>query len=324
MFRVGILGCGNIAGQMAEAISVLPEAEVYAVASRDKNRGEEFAKKWNEDAVVYDNYGDLAADENIDLIYVATPHSFHYEHTMLCLKAGRNVLVEKPFAINTEQAREMIDYAGEHNLFLQEAMWTRFTLGKKRIDEVIATGELGEVKVVEANFSINLVGKERLTQPELGGGALLDLGIYCLTLAHMFIDGEAKTIDTTCIKYPSGVDGTDYINISFDGGQQAMLKTSMIQGDANFGCIYFEKGCIFVEGINNLPKVMIFDNTGKLLEECNIKFMANAYEYEVLSSMEAISNGKLCCDEMNHGETLKIMEEMDSLRRTWGVKYPME
>lgn len=324
MFRVGILGCGNIAGQMAQAISELNDAEIYAVASRDIEKGKQFAARWNENAKVYDDYSKLANDSDIDLIYVATPHAFHYEHSMLCLKAGRNVLVEKPFAINKEQASEMIEYAHANNLFLQEAMWTRFVPGKEIIDRVIDSNELGRVKVVEANFSLNLARKERLTNPELGGGALLDLGIYCLTMAHMFIKSKVENIDTSCIKFPTGVDGTDYINLHFEDGREAVLKTSMIQGDANFAFIYLEKGYIYIEGINNISKIRIFNNKGEVIDDIDVEFMTNAYEYEVLASMEAIKHNQSCCHEMTHRDTLFVMDEMDYLRRMWEVKYPME
>lgn len=323
MFKVGILGCGNIASHMASEINELDNVELYAVASRSQDKADKFAEKWNA-TKAYDSYDKLAADEQVDLIYVATPHTFHYEHTMLCLKAGRNVLVEKPFAINRTQADEMVQYAREHNLFLQEAMWTRFVPHRMEIADYINSNKLGKLCNVEAEFCLNLTGVPRLTQLDLGGGALLDLGIYCLTSADMFLDGSSVTSkETECFKYETSVDGTDYIRFTNESGQKALLKTSMMQGEANYAFLYFEKGYIYINGINNLDSYTVFDNKGQVLYASQ-SLEGKGYKYEVLASQKAIAEDKNCCDEMTSQDTLRLMEWMDELRQCWSVKYPME
>lgn len=322
--NIAILGAGSIAGHMAEALNGIKDQVCpYAIASRDLAKAQAFAEKWNFKKA-YGSYEEMAADPDIDLVYIATPHSHHYEGAKLCIEHGKNVLVEKAFTANAKQAKELIDLAREKDVFMAEAMWTRYMPGLQKIREIIAEGRIGEVDSVEANFSIPISDKERMQNPALAGGALLDLGVYTLTFASMFLGDDIVSTESRCIKYATGVDGTDFIQLKYKDGRQAFLRTSMISGDRNDGKINGTKGYIEVLGLNDLRTIKIFDARGYYQETIEMQHMVNGYEYEVLACKKAIEAGLKECEEMPLSETMVIMEQMDALRKAWGVVYPGE
>lgn len=322
-FKFAILGTGEIAGHMAKAINALNGVEAYAVASRSIERAQEFADEWKF-TKAYGSYEELVADGEIDLVYVATPHAMHYDNARLAVEHGRNVLVEKAFTANADMAKKLIALAEEKGVFLSEAMWTRFMPSLKTIRDIIASGRIGEVDFVEADFSIPISHIKRLYDPELAGGALLDLGVYTLTFASLFLGDEVKEVRSRCIKYKTGVDGTDHIEITFADGRKAFLRTSMLTGYTNEGNINGTKGRIQVFNINKFEKINVYDEDGKLVEEIIPEFMVNGYEYEVMACIKAIEAGQKECEEMPHSVTLHIMEQMDELRNAWGVEFPFE
>ena len=184
--KVGILGAGRIAATMAKTLNGMKEAEAYAVASRSPEKAEEFARK-NHVEKAYGSYEEMLADEEVELVYIATPHSHHLEHGKLCISYGKPVLCEKSFTANAAQARELLDYAAEKKVFITEAIWTRYMPSRKMIDDIIASGELGEIKMISANLGYELTDKERMLRPDLAGGALLDVGVYTLNFASMVL-----------------------------------------------------------------------------------------------------------------------------------------
>lgn len=324
-FKMAIMGAGNIAGQMATAINGLEEygVEAYAVASRDLEKAEEFAKKWNF-AKVYGSYEELAEDAEIDLIYIATPHAMHYENAMLCIDKGRNILVEKAFCANADQTKEVIAAARAKGVFVAEAIWTRYMPAVQMIRDIIASGKIGCVDSVEADFSVPISKVKRLHDPALAGGALLDLGVYTLTFASMFLGDDVAAVKSRCIRYETGVDATDHIELTYQDGRKAFLRTSMVSGSRNEGKINGTKGYIAVDNLNSLEKLQVFDASGQLVETIVPPQLVNGYEYEVLASKKAIEAGLTECVEMTHAETILIMEQMDNLRKNWGVVYPFE
>lgn len=322
--NIGILGAGHIAESMAKAINGIKEQVCpYAIASRDLSRAREFADKWNF-GKAYGSYEELAKDPDVDLIYVATPHSHHYECAKLCIENGKNVLVEKAFTANAEQAQELIELAKINNVFLAEAMWTRFMPGLKQIRELIDEGIIGEIDSVEADFSIPISDKERMRDPALAGGALLDLGVYTLTFASLFLGDDVAETSTRCIKYPTGVDGTDFIHFKYRDGREAFLRTSMISGDRNYGLINGTKGYLEIQGLNDLRIIKIFDAKGYYQKTIELEHMVNGYEYEILACKKAIEAGLKECDEMPLKQSMIIMRQMDSLRKLWNVIYPCD
>lgn len=322
-FRMAVMGTGNIASQMAETINGLDEIEAYAVASRDMEKAQQFARKWKF-TKYYGSYEEMVKDPNIQMIYIATPHAMHYENAKLCIEHGKNVLVEKAFTANAEQAEELINLARKKEVFLAEAIWTRYMPGLEMINNIIADGRIGQIDFVEADFSIPISGVKRLHDPALAGGALLDLGIYTLTFASMFLGDEIASIKSRCIKYETGVDATDYIEITYKDGRQAFLRTSMVSGSRNEGKINGTQGYIAVSNLNSLEKIEVFDAHGQLQEILIPPQLVNGYEYEVLACKKAIEEGKLECEEMPHDKTILMMRQMDELRESWGIVYPFE
>lgn len=367
--KFAILGCGHIATKMAAAVKTLEKVgrgvECYAVASRNLEKATAFAKEYGFEKA-YGSYEELAADSTIDLIYIATPHSHHHEFAKLCIEHGRNILVEKAFTANAKLAAEVISLAHDKGVFLCEAMWTRFLPALKTIRGWIGDGRVGNVETVEADFSMMLSHNERLWNPSLAGGALLDIGIYSLTFADLFLgervdaDGnvvrnEITSMDCKCVKFKTGVDASDWINLTYENGQKAYLKTSMVSPTHNEGVIYGTAGQIRVQNLNDMVKLELLDEAGNVAETVEPPRLCNCYEYEVLACKEAIENpalfrhevdfvaggGRCSCEsverrgesaritvwerpEITHAKTMEFMTLMDKIREQFGVSYPFE
>ena len=331
--KFAILGCGFIATKMAEAVKAIESrgVEAYAVASRSLTKAEKFAKDYGF-GHAYGSYEELVKDPAVDLVYIATPHSEHYNNILLCLEHGKNLLVEKAFTANALMASEVIALAEEKGVFLSEAMWTRFLPAVQMVKDLILAGKIGKVESVEADFSMPLSHIERLRKPELAGGALLDLGIYSLTFADIFLtDDEIAGAEnhivqtkTHCVKFDTGVDATDWIDLIYANGQVAHLKTSMVAPLKNEGVIYGTDGFIRVLNLNDMVEIQLFDKAGSLLESITPPRIENCYEYEVLACKAALEKGQKECAEMPHSKTMQMMTQMDGLRASWGVSYPFE
>lgn len=333
--KLGVLGTGYVATKMAEAINYLETnsmgVEAYAVASRSKGKAELFAKK-HHFKKSYGSYEDLVNDPDVDLIYVATPHSEHFENAKLCIENGKPVLVEKAFTSNAKQASILISLAEEKGVLLVEAMWTRFLPAVRIIKEWIAVGRIGEVECVEAEFSQPISHIERLQNPNLAGGALLDLGIYSLTFADLFLDGNIIDTKSHCIQFKTGVDASDWVNLTYTSGQKAYLKTSIVAPLKNEGYIYGSKGFIRVQNLNDMIQLDVFDHSWQLQESLVPPMLANGYEYQVLACKKALKTKPRLegnrniwqCEEMPHSKTLSMMEQLDLLRESFGVTYPFE
>ena len=302
--KFAILGCGHIATKMAAAVKTLENqgmgVECYAVASRNLEKATAFAKEYGF-GKAYGSYEELVADSAIDLIYIATPHSHHHVFAKLCIEHGRNILVEKAFTANAKLAAEVISLAHDKGVFLCEAMWTRFLPALETIRSWIRDGRIGNVETVEADFSMKLSDRDRMHDPALAGGALLDIGIYSLTFADLFLgtretsDGnfvrnEITSMDCKCVKFKTGVDASDWINLTYENGQKAYLKTSMVSPTHNEGVIYGTAGQIRVQNLNDMVKLELLDDAGNVVETVEPSRLCNCYEYEVLACKEAIEN----------------------------------
>ncbi|MEY8235301.1 Gfo/Idh/MocA family oxidoreductase [Lachnospiraceae bacterium 66-29] len=321
--KFGILAPGNIARSMAKAVSELEGMECYAVASRDYERAKNFAKQWGF-AKAYGSYQELAEDPHVELIYVASPHSHHYQHTKLCLEHDKHVLVEKAFTVNAEQAEELIRLSQEKGLLLAEAIWTRYMPSRKMIDDILASGVLGKVTSLTANLGYILPHVERMQNPELAGGALLDLGVYPINFALMAFQGEVEKIDATAIMSPKGVDWMNSITLSFADGKMAVLHSDMLAQTDRQGVISGDQGYLEVQNINNCEEIRVYDLNRKMTARYQAPEQINGYEYEVMSCKKAIEEGKYECPEMPHSETLRVMKILDHIRRQWGMVFPCE
>ncbi len=323
-FRVAILGAGNIARAMAEAVNGLgEEATLYGVASRSLEKAKAFAKTYGVKKA-YGSYEELAKDDRVDLIYIATPHSEHYQNAKLCIENGRNCLVEKAFCGNLTQTRELIRLAKEKRVLLAEAMWTRYQPSKDIIREVLESGMIGTPQSLIADFSISARGIERLEKPELAGGALLDLGIYSLTVPAMYFGTEIKGLSVGIKKNEYGVDMEDEILMEYKDGKTARVLTGFGGADSNYAKITGDAGSI-VFGPINVPRTLErLDAEGNCISKEELPIRINGYEYQVLECKEAILRGETETKSMPLSETIRMMGWMDSIRDYADVAYPFE
>lgn len=321
--KIGILGAGNIAGTLAKTMSQMPEAECYAVAARDIGRAEDFSRKYGF-TKAYGSYEELVCDEQVELVYIATPHSHHYEHMKLCIMHGKPVLCEKAFTMNGVQAEEIVSLAKEKGVYAAEAIWTRYMPSRQIINEAIASGILGQVSMLTANLSYDIDAKERIIRPELAGGALLDVGVYALNFALMHFGNEIAKIDSSVMKTNTGVDGMETITLSYQNGTMASLTAGIYGRSDRKGVIYGEKGYLVVENINNPQAVRIYDANDKLMKEYEVPEQISGYEYEIRECIEQIRKGAKESVSMPLQTSIEVMEMMDGLRQTWGIQYPGE
>ena len=321
--RIGIIGCGWIAEKMAITLQGMEKVEAYAIASRDLNKAETFAQKWNFTRA-YGSYEEMLDDELVDLVYIATPHSHHYAHTRLSLLKGKPVLCEKAFTANAKEAEGLLQLAKEKNLFLTEAIWTRYMPLSQTICELVDNGAIGRPQLLTANLCYPNYHKERMHKPELAGGALLDLGVYTLNFAAMVFGTDIIRTTSACIKTDTGVDAQNSITLEYADGKMAILCSSQMAKSDRQGIISGDKGFIIVDNINNPQKVSVYDSDYQLTAVYNCPPQITGYEYQVYASIEALENGWLESPFMPHQETLRIMRQMDELRKEWGVIYPSD
>lgn len=321
--KVGILAAGNIARKMAYTLNHLEETECYAVASRTLEKAEAFASEHHVEKA-YGSYEELVNDPEVELIYIASPHSHHYEHAKLCLEHGKPVLIEKSFMANAKQAEEILTLGKAKGLLVAEAIWTRYLPSRKMIDEIIASGEIGEVSMATGNLGYDIRNVERMYRPELAGGALLDVGVYPLNFIVMALGSNYERVQSCCTKYETGVDAQNVITLQYPDGTLAIAHSSMLGGSEQAGIVYGSKGYLIAHGLNNVEKIGIYDNQRKLIREIEPPQQINGFEYQVLSCVKAIREGKIECPEMPHEEILRMMRLMDECRRQWGMVYPFE
>jgi len=321
--RIGIIGTGWIAEKMAITLRGMTGVEAYAIASRQLQSAQDFADKWGF-TCAYGSYEEMLDDEQVQLVYIATPHSHHYEHARMSLLKGKAVLCEKAFTANARQAEELLNLAKEKKLFITEAIWTRYMPLSQTINEIVASGIIGCPKTLSANLGYPIGDRERLRQPALAGGALLDLGVYALNFASMVFGTDIESIASTCVKTDTGVDAQNSMTLVFKDGKIAVLHSTMLSMTDRQGIISGERGHLIVENINNPQSVTVVTEDYKTIAVYNCPPQITGYEYQVLASIEALQNGWLESPYMPHAETLRIMRLMDSLRREWGIRYPCD
>ena len=323
VLNLGIMGAGSIAGTMAGTVNKMENVKCYAVASRTQQKADAFGQKFDVEKC-YGSYEEMLADENVDLVYVATPHSEHYENMKLCIRYKKPILCEKAFTANAAQAKEVLTLAKEAGVLVAEAMWIRYMPMYKTIKEVLDSGIIGEVKMVNANLGYAISGVERLVNPALAGGALLDLGVYTINFASMILGTDIEKIDSSCDLTETGVDRQESITIHYKNGAMAVLNASMSVMSDRIGGIFGTKGYAVVENINNFETLTVYDNQYQKVAYYEAPKQISGYEYEVEACAKALEKGLTECPEMPHAETLRIMQVMDALREDWGVKYPFE
>lgn len=315
-FKVGILGAGRIAETIADTLNKLDAFCPYAIASRDINKANEFGDKYNIEKR-YGSYEELAADPDVELIYIATPHSFHAEQAKMCINAGKPVLVEKAFSNDAASTIEVLKLSEEKKVFCGEAMWIRYLPMYQRLLEIINRGVIGHVYSVNCSLGYDLRKKERVIDPKLAGGALLDLGVYPINLFSMIFRQSPATIGTSCAKLETGVDAQEVLQFNYKNGATAYAFITMMYNAENNVTIYGDKGYIQVININCPEKVKVFNNETEVASYEIPENQISGYEYEFIAARDAIITGKVETPVMPHAETYRIMEFMDTLRKKW-------
>ena len=323
ILRVGIVGAGWIAEKAAITLNGLQDCEAYAIGSRTIEKAEAFAAKWNIPQA-YGSYEALLADSDVDLVYVATPHSHHYDVTKAALLAGKPCLVEKAFMANARQANDIIDLAHQQQVFLAEAIWTRYQPIVATIRQLISSGRIGEPRLLTATLGYSMGDKPRIMRPDLCGGALLDLGVYALNFTRMFFPADIVSIDGTCVKSKTGMDLTNAITLVLADGMLCNLQSSAQCVGDNIGVIAGTEGNLIIDNINNPQTVTVNGPDRTYVETIRVPRQITGYEYQFQACRQALIDGLLEPREMPHAETLYIMQLMDGLRRKWDVRYPMD
>ena len=323
ILRVGIVGAGWIAEKAAITLNGLQEAECYAIASRSLEKAQAFARKWGF-RKAYGSYSELIADGDVDLIYVATPHSHHYDVTREALLAGKPCLVEKAFMANYRQAEDVVKLARERKVFLAEAIWTRYQPVVSTVKGLIADGRIGTPRLVTATLGYSMGNKERIMRPDLCGGALLDLGVYALNFVRMFCNSPILSIESQCVKSNTGMDLTNAISIVLANGILANVQSSACCVGDNIGVIAGTEGNLIIDNINNPQTITVNGPDRTYIETIRVPQQITGYEYQFLACRQALADGLLEPREMPLRETLYIMQLMDGLRKKRGVHYPMD
>jgi predicted dehydrogenase len=319
----GILGCGKIARKFANDLKLVEDAELVAVASLDAARGKEFAETFQASRV-HTTYEALASDPQVDVIYVATPHGFHHRHALICLQLGKAVLCEKAFALNRRDAAEMIALARERRVFLMEAFWTKFLPQYQKVRELIDAGTIGDIKWIQADFGFSAGAPvpPRLIEPELGGGSLLDIGIYPLFLAQSLL-GKPSEIQASMTPYPTGVDEQCLMSLKFASGAVASLSSTLACDTPVEAVIAGTKGRIlmknrFHNAICNV-ELVIGKEPAQPVEV--YRETGYGYQFEARHVGECLRKGLTESPIMTHADTLEMMETLDRIREACGVRY---
>lgn len=323
MFKVGIIGAGWIAEKMAQALAPLHDIEAYAIASRSVIKARAFAQE-HKIPKAYGSYEEMVADPDIDLVYIATPHSHHFEHSVLALEHGKPVLVEKAFTANASEAERLITLARRKGLFITEAIWTRYMPLSHKVKEIMESGIIGEPRIITATLCYMMEHKERIVRADLCGGALLDLGVYALNFARMYFGTDIVRTVSNCHIGPTGMDMHECISLSYADGKMANLQSGALCLNDRQGIISGTEGYIRIDNINCPECIEVWRNYELAERITRPESMVNGYEYQVIECKRCIENGLLESPMMPHKETIDIMKQMDSLRKEWGVTYPMD
>ncbi|MFA6127921.1 MAG: Gfo/Idh/MocA family oxidoreductase [Bacteroidales bacterium] len=325
VYHWAILGCGNIARKFSMDLKLLPNARLYATASRNLDKSQAFADTYGFDKA-YGSYEEMAADPMIDIVYIATPHSHHRDHAVLCIEQGKAVLVEKAFALNAGQAGEMIDCAMRNKTFMMEAFWTRFQASFRKAIEVVRSGELGKAMMLRSEFCFNapMNPESRLFNLALGGGSLLDIGIYPVFWAQQ-VFGQPSEISTTVDLAPSGVDRSIAMILKYPGGEIAQLSSSLAVCSDTQTEIWCEKGFVRVKRID--PSTVKVTVSRKDAFEEDLTFHLDhgfGLFLEAKEVMDCLDAGLRESPMLPLSFTLDQMQLLDRIRKLAGVRYPVD
>lgn len=322
--RWGILGTGRIAHDFAVGLRDVPGAVLAAVGSRTKESAQAFAGEFGA-AAAYGSYEELAQAPDVDIIYIGTPHPMHAANAKLALHGGKAVLCEKPFAMNLREAEEIVALARARNLFLMEAMWTRFMPALAEVRRIISSGEIGAVGQVHADFGISATTdpEHRVNKLELGGGALLDLGIYPLSIACALL-GKVSSVQAQAIIGETGVDLSTAFTMKHEGGTLSVCSCSLRARSACELIVSGTKGSIRMHRMFHMATqltVALQDGSSRVVD---VPYLGNGYTHEAIAAGDCLRAGQTEHPLMSHEETLSLMALLDSIRSQIGLRYPAD
>lgn len=326
--RWGIIGAGLIALKLADAVNINPDSTLVAVASKSAERAQAFASQYGIDGT--DDYAALVGRADIDVVYIATTHNFHYENALLALQHKKHLLIEKPFTVNAAQAKELIELAQRNGCFMMEAIWVRFLPSMIRLKQILKSGIIGDIRLFNISFGGIAQAQylPRLTDPALAGGVTLDMGIYPITFVNFLLDAQPMASKSFCRFANTGVDELATYQLQYESGCIAAINTSfnlltrmeaMIYGSLGYVEFpHFQQGTTFTLHIHNGTRTI--ESSETITEENH----GNGFIYQVAEVVKQIRAGKLESNIISLSETLATMQLMDSLRGEWGFRYPFE
>ncbi len=320
--RWGVVGTGGIASAFVEDLRLLPDAEVVAVGSRQAASADAFAGEHGVPKA-HPSYAELVADDDVDVVYVSTIHPGHHDAAMLAIDAGKAVLLEKPFTMDAAEAQALVDAARARGVFLMEAMWARFVPHMVRVRELLATGALGDVRLVVADHCQWFPDDpaHRLLAPDLGGGALLDLGIYPVSFASMVL-GEPTGVTAVSTAAFTGVDATTSMLTQYDGGAQAVLTTTLSGVGPNRAAVVGTDARLEIDSVFYAPSSFTLTRRDGSVERFEQPHEGLGLRHEAAEVMACLRDGRLESDVMPLDESVAIMRTMDEVRRQIGLTYP--
>jgi predicted dehydrogenase len=320
-YNWAVLGCGKIARKFSQDLKLLPDARLYAAASRDFSRASDFASAVGFEKA-YGSYEEMVSDPAVDIVYVATPHSHHHEHVLLCLRHGKAVLNEKAFALNLKDAREMTETARGKGVFLMEAFWTRFQPSFIKALDILGSGQLGALKAVRSDFAFNAPKdpQNRLYNLDLGGGSLLDIGIYPVFAALSTL-GRPERIAALASFAKTGAEESIAMAFAYPGGEIASLFSSFAVYSSVTTEFCCERGIILLARRWMTPTTVHVWHEGDHEETFTFEQKGNGYQYEAAHVMECLDAGMTESDRLPLDFSLLLMETLDRIRKEAGIVY---
>lgn len=322
--KIGILGAGHIAEKMAKTLLELSKTGLpeysdlsYAVASRDLAKAQAFASTWGIKKA-FGSYEQMCSDPQVELVYVATPHSFHHAHVRLALENGKHVLCEKCFMMNEAEAADVCSLAEEKGLLLAEAAWPCYQPFFKQIRDLVDSGIIGRPNSLIASLGYPVIDVERIIRPELGGGALMDIGVYTIFFAHKCFGLDYEVGSTEATFAPTGIDKHSFTTLRYQDGRLAMLHSSALDCSSHMGIINGTEGVMEVDNINNPKYVDVYDRPHNLVKEFKAEPQITGFEFQVMECIDSARKGLTECPSFTHADSLAVLRLKDELFRRWG------
>jgi predicted dehydrogenase len=320
-YNWGIIGLGKIANLFAQDLNLSKRGNLYAVASRSEEKAKTFANTYGAEKF-YGSYEDLAADKQIDTVYIASPHVFHHSHTVMCLEAGKHVLCEKPVGMNAEEVRDMVRSAQKHKRLLTDALWTRWIPATEKVLDLIKSGTIGRVKMIKADFGFKpeYDPASRLFNMTLGGGSLLDIGIYPVFLSLLIL-GVPDEIKALALKCETGADIQCGMVFKYNSDQLSLLDSSLVTETATEAWIYGDSGAVKMHGRFHHAKTISLYKHQKLQDSFHIDYVGNGYYHEIEAFMSCLDEGLTESKEMPLSFSEDLIMTLDRIRKQIDLNY---